>query len=143
MVCDFVDRFGPMRGAELSRPLRALLVALAELAKGETLPLLRPTPRARGRPPAQATRRVALVNMAVVLELVPAKGITLPFLSYGGSSLLASLAAVGILLSISRRPDPWRWSDQRGRRGAADGAEPQRPGATKVRNARRLVPEPA
>ncbi|MBL4686008.1 MAG: putative lipid II flippase FtsW [Nannocystaceae bacterium] len=47
----------------------------------------------------------ALVNMAVVLEVIPAKGITLPFLSYGGSSLLASLAAVGILLSISRRPD--------------------------------------
>jgi len=45
----------------------------------------------------------ALVNMAVVLELIPAKGITLPFLSYGGSSLLSSLAAVGILLSISRR----------------------------------------
>jgi cell division protein FtsW len=86
----------------------------------------------------------ALVNMAVVLELVPAKGITLPFLSYGGSSLLASLAAVGILLSISRRPAPWRLSDQRGRRAAseASGAPGARPDAAKVRNARRLVPSP-
>jgi len=82
----------------------------------------------------------ALVNMAVVLELVPAKGITLPFLSYGGSSLLASLAAVGILLSISRRPDPWRLSDQRGRRTSADDVGPQRSSSPKTRNARRLVP---
>jgi cell division protein FtsW len=58
----------------------------------------------------------ALVNVAVVLEVIPAKGITLPFLSYGGSSLLASLAAVGILLSISRHPTPWRIADQRARR---------------------------
>jgi hypothetical protein len=65
VVCDFIDRFGPMRGAELSRPLRALLVALAELARGETLPLLQPTPRSRGKPRAQARGRVALVNMAV------------------------------------------------------------------------------
>lgn len=57
----------------------------------------------------------ALVNMAVALEVIPAKGITLPFLSYGGSSLLTSLCAVGILLSISRRPAPWRISDMRGR----------------------------
>jgi cell division protein FtsW len=57
----------------------------------------------------------AIVNMAVVLEVIPAKGITLPFLSYGGSSLLASLATVGLLLSISRRPEQWRISDQRGR----------------------------
>jgi cell division protein FtsW len=83
----------------------------------------------------------ALVNMAVVLELVPAKGITLPFLSYGGSSLLASLAAVGILLSISRRPDPWRLSDQRGRRAAAETPGPSR-GAAKTRNARRPMPSP-
>jgi cell division protein FtsW len=57
----------------------------------------------------------ALVNMAVVLEVIPAKGITLPFLSYGGSSLLTSLSAVGLLLAISRRPVAWRLSDQRRR----------------------------
>ncbi len=81
----------------------------------------------------------ALVNMAVVLELIPAKGITLPFLSYGGSSLLASLGAVGLLLSISRRPAAWQLSDQRGRRRA----HMPKPGTTKPngparpRNARR------
>ncbi len=59
----------------------------------------------------------ALINMAVVLDVVPAKGITLPFLSSGGSSLLVSMVAVGILLSISRRPTPWKLSDQRSRAG--------------------------
>jgi len=54
-----------------------------------------------------------IVNVAVVLEIVPAKGITLPFLSYGGSSLLTSMLAAGVLLSVSRRPRPWRWSDER------------------------------
>ncbi len=58
----------------------------------------------------------ALVNMAVVLDVIPAKGITLPMLSYGGSSLVTSMGAVGLLLSISRRPRPWRWSDQRAAR---------------------------
>ncbi|RMH00015.1 MAG: putative lipid II flippase FtsW [Deltaproteobacteria bacterium] len=77
-----------------------------------------------------------LVNMAVVLDVIPAKGITLPLLSYGGSSLVASLAAVGILLSISRRPHPWRLSDQRGRR-------PARPtGGRRGKTARRNVRRP-
>ncbi|MEZ4449794.1 MAG: putative lipid II flippase FtsW [Nannocystaceae bacterium] len=58
----------------------------------------------------------ALINMAVVLDIIPAKGITLPFLSYGGSSLLVSMGAVGILLSISRRPTPWKISDMRAQR---------------------------
>ncbi len=42
------------------------------------------------------------VNMAVVLGLVPTKGLTLPFISYGGSSLLVDLFAVGVLLSVGR-----------------------------------------
>jgi cell division protein FtsW len=65
----------------------------------------------------------ALINMAVVLRVIPAKGITLPFVSYGGSSLLASMAAVGLLLSVSRRPRPWKLSDQRGRRSNARSPE--------------------
>jgi len=44
----------------------------------------------------------ALVNAAVVTGLLPTKGLTLPFVSYGGSSLVVSLMGVGILLSISR-----------------------------------------
>ena len=45
----------------------------------------------------------ALFNISVVLSLVPTKGIPLPFISYGGSSLVPTLAAVGILLNISQQ----------------------------------------
>jgi cell division protein FtsW len=44
----------------------------------------------------------ALFNISVVISILPAKGIPLPFISYGGSSVLVTLAAVGILMSISR-----------------------------------------
>jgi cell division protein FtsW len=44
----------------------------------------------------------ALINMAVVTGLLPTKGLTLPFLSYGGSSLVVNMAAVGVLWNISR-----------------------------------------
>jgi len=43
-----------------------------------------------------------IINIAVVLGLIPTTGLTLPFLSYGGSSLVMSSAAVGILLNLSR-----------------------------------------
>jgi cell division protein FtsW len=43
----------------------------------------------------------AFVNIAGVMGLIPLKGLALPFLSYGGTSLIMSLAAVGILLNIS------------------------------------------
>lgn len=48
----------------------------------------------------------AFINIAVVVVLLPVTGITLPFVSAGGSSLLVSFAAVGILLSISRETLP-------------------------------------
>ena len=55
----------------------------------------------------------AFVNLAVVFGLLPTKGLTLPFVSYGGSSLMTLLAAAGVLLSVSgdrggflRRPAP-------------------------------------
>ena len=44
----------------------------------------------------------AFINIGVVVALLPVTGITLPFVSAGGSSLIVSLAAIGILLSISR-----------------------------------------
>jgi cell division protein FtsW len=43
-----------------------------------------------------------LINMGVVLGILPTKGLVLPFLSYGGSSILVMLAAVGVLMSASR-----------------------------------------
>jgi len=43
------------------------------------------------------------VNIAVALGLIPTTGLTLPFLSYGGSSLVVSSAAVGLLLNLSRQ----------------------------------------
>ena len=47
----------------------------------------------------------ALFNISVVLALMPAKGIPLPFISYGGSSLFITLASVGVLLNISQQAE--------------------------------------
>lgn len=44
----------------------------------------------------------ALVNLAVAMAMLPTKGLTLPFVSFGGSSLLVSSAAMGVLLAVSR-----------------------------------------
>ena len=47
----------------------------------------------------------AFINISVVLGLMPTKGIPLPFVSYGGSSLFITLACVGVLLNVSRQAD--------------------------------------
>ena len=44
----------------------------------------------------------AVLNICVVIGLVPVTGVTLPFLSYGGSSLLVTMASVGIILNIAK-----------------------------------------
>lgn len=45
----------------------------------------------------------ALINLSVAMSVLPTKGLTLPFVSFGGSSLLVCAAAMGVLLSISRK----------------------------------------
>jgi cell division protein FtsW len=44
----------------------------------------------------------AIVNIGGVVGMMPMTGLTLPFLSYGGSSMIASLAAIGLLLNVAR-----------------------------------------
>jgi cell division protein FtsW len=64
----------------------------------------------------------AFINIGVVVSLIPVTGITLPFVSAGGSSLIVSFAAVGILLSISRETQPrGAWTDAHPDRGRGDG----------------------
>ncbi len=60
----------------------------------------------------------AMLNMAVVLGAVPPKGVPMPFLSYGGSSLVISLLCVGVLLNLSRSAS-WSASSPGGRRNGA------------------------
>ena len=55
----------------------------------------------------------ALINIAVVTATAPTKGVSLPFISVGGSNLLMAATCVGLILNISRRTaehvstDPW------------------------------------
>ena len=64
----------------------------------------------------------AFINIGVVVALIPVTGITLPFISAWGSSLTISLAAVGILLSISRETvERGTWNDAPADRGRRHG----------------------
>jgi cell division protein FtsW len=73
----------------------------------------------------------ALINGAVVMGLMPTKGLPLPFMSYGGSSLCTNIVAVGILLNISshrRDPAAATW--------VRPSAEERSPQGVKTRNGR-------
>lgn len=59
----------------------------------------------------------AFINMAVAVRLLPAKGMTLPFVSYGGSSLIASGFALGMLLALTRLRPQGEIGDILSRRG--------------------------
>ena len=63
----------------------------------------------------------ALLNISVVLALLPTKGIPLPFVSAGGSSLLVSFLAIGVLLNVSQHA-----SAQVVRRGGSGAARNER-----------------
>ncbi|HEX5827296.1 MAG TPA: putative lipid II flippase FtsW [Candidatus Limnocylindrales bacterium] len=64
----------------------------------------------------------AFINIGVVVGLVPVTGIPLPFVSAGGSSLIISFAAVGILLSVSRETvEKGTWNDAPADRGRRNG----------------------
>ncbi|WP_372839625.1 putative peptidoglycan glycosyltransferase FtsW [Phaeovulum sp.] len=59
----------------------------------------------------------AFINMGVAVRLLPAKGMTLPFVSYGGSSVIASGIAMGMLLALTRTRPQGQLSDLLARRG--------------------------
>ena len=80
--------------------------------RGLTIALAAPDPLGRGLA-AGATLLIgwqALLNMAVVSHVVPNTGVPLPLLSYGGTAMVTTLAAVGVILSVSRSVEPERRS---------------------------------
>ena len=92
----------------LAATLPCLLVFLAMAAAGFLVALHVPDPRLRLFALGLALHLClsGAVNVGVVTGAFPTKGLALPFLSYGGSNLVASLLAGGLLLGIAWRAKP-------------------------------------
>ena len=69
----------------------------------------------------------SVINMAVNVQLIPAKGMTLPFISYGGSSLISLGVALGFLIAVTRsaRAPKCRACGKRSRGAAIERPPPQ------------------
>jgi cell division protein FtsW len=78
----------------------------------------------------------ALVNIAVVTGLAPFTGVALPFISWGGSSMVVSLAGVGLLLSISRGKRVGKHKEWTAKRGFQHAAVDRRRGNRRARVSR-------
>jgi cell division protein FtsW len=77
----------------------------------------------------------AFVNIGAVVGILPITGVPLPFLSYGGTSMVVTLAAVGLLLNVARHPAPVTApsaSEGRARRSMGGSRSPR--GARTARN---------
>lgn len=99
-------------GEELGLIGALLLVVLFALFAWRGLAIARACPEPFGRYLAVGLTLMvtlqALINMGVTVGVLPNKGLPLPFVSYGGSSLLVNLFAVGVLMNVSKaRPGRW------------------------------------
>jgi cell division protein FtsW len=95
-----IDDFGLLGGLAILSLFAVLLLRGMRMAHAE------PDPFASllGAGVSSLIALQVLINIAVVIGLVPTKGLPLPFLSYGGSSIVMALAELGVLLALSRRP---------------------------------------
>ena len=62
----------------------------------------------------------AVVNIAMVTSLLPVIGVPLPFISYGGSAMVSSLAGIGVILAVTR-PQPVHTRSKKPRLAASRG----------------------
>jgi cell division protein FtsW len=85
-----------------------------------------------------------IVNIGVVTASIPFTGVTLPFISFGGSSLVVTMASAGLLLAVSRRTLPEDPQEKEERREADDLRRRNRgarlPGAGRRSKAKAFLP---